>query len=136
MSTKIETFYITHLIPDDLPEKGMRKLLFYTTTEQGYNEGIYFWGLDIKNPFTENDLSELEKSKKVIKILPSPIKVKRGIGLWLNSEGKVYTGNIKNYKDGELEPVFSPSALSKATQIYNKSIGSSKVPSTRTLIGI
>jgi len=34
-----EDFYITHIIPDELPKEGLRKILFYTKKENNYYFG-------------------------------------------------------------------------------------------------
>jgi hypothetical protein len=121
-------FYITHLVPDILPQIGLRKLLFFTTTESSYNKGKYYWGLDLKNPFSEAKMKELERQEKAIKILPRPVKVKKGEGIWLNSDGKVCIGDLINPYLTKKDPFFSPTQLSKAGQIYRSDIGVENVP--------
>jgi hypothetical protein len=137
MKREISDFYITHIVPDNLPVEGLRKLLFYTATEESLIEGMYYWGLDLKNPFSESDMQKLEMENKVIRILPDPIKVKKGDGLWLNPDGKIFRGNLKNpYENLSKESVFKPRQLTKATQIYNHSIGSHRVPTPRDIMSI
>lgn len=133
MKNNITEFYITHLVPDLLPPKekeSLRKLLFYTATEKSYNEGKYYWGLDLRNPFDENHMKLLEKANKIIR-LPGKVKVKKGEGLWLDADGKVYRANLKNPYESLKENdcfVFSPPQLSKAVQIYKTDIGTANVP--------
>jgi len=129
-----DDFFITHLIVDELPDKGLSRLYFYTATAVSLNQGKYYWGTD-NNSFDEENMKRLEDSGQIIK-LPQPKKLERQKCLWLDSEGRVFYANIKDpYEDTNRELVFAPNSLSRIYQIYIKSIGSN-VPSTYLTMSI
>ena len=87
-----EAYYIAYIIPDRVPESGMRTLFFYT--KKG---GKYYWGTG-NNSFSQEFMDDLESKKRVIK-LPELIKLEEGIELVLDKSGKIYLGKTaKNLK--------------------------------------
>ena len=82
-------FYVSHIIIDKLPEKGLQKLYFYTK-----KDGKYYWGLD-NNSFSEEQMKETEKMNQLVK-LPKLIEVERNNGktLWTDSKGRVYVADV------------------------------------------
>jgi hypothetical protein len=104
MEDKNGFFYVSHIVRDELPKKGLAKLYFYTKEDDKY-----YWGLD-NNSFSEEEIKETQKVAQIIK-LPRLIEVERWKKktLWADSEGRVYIANITNpYSDkiGPLEGIF------------------------------
>ena len=86
-----ESFFISHIICDELPKRGLAKLYFYTK-----KENKYYWGLD-NNYFDEKYIKNLEDKKQVIK-LPKLLKVRKDgrKTLWADPDGKVYLADDTN----------------------------------------
>lgn len=99
-----EYFFISHIVRDELPTRGLAKLYFYTKKQDKY-----YWGLD-NNSFQEEYMKDLEDKNQVIK-LAKPLKVRKDgrKTIWADSDGNVYLADIKNpYSDkiGLLENIF------------------------------
>lgn len=128
-------FYITHIVPDELPIKGLRKLLFYTTPDPNENHKKYYWGKSV-NSFDEAFMAKLEDKDEVLR-LPTPVKVKNGFGLWLNPEGKIVVADLKKpFGDGDMDVVWAPKELSKSAQQYRRDIGTQNIPRTNRVVSI
>ncbi len=98
-----EYFFISHIVRDELPTRGLAKLYFYTKKQDKY-----YWGLD-NNSFEEEYMKNLENKNQVIK-LAKLLKVRKDARktIWTDSYGKVYLADIKNpYSDkiGPLEDI-------------------------------
>lgn len=126
---------ITHIVVDELPSKGLQKLYFYSSTVEGLNIGEYFWGTD-NNSLNEEYINSLERIGKIIR-LPKPIDYDGKKALWVNEKGVVYHANNRNpYPFESTDIIFAPEQLSRAYQIYFKSIGSKEVPKTNHILSL
>jgi hypothetical protein len=121
-------YFATHIVAaEDFPQKGMRKLFFYTVTAESHQKGRYYWGTG-NNVYEEQYIQELETSKKIIK-LPKEIPLEQNKGFWVDYEGKVYYADLKEpYKDRDF--IFIPKQFSIVTRSYMSDIGQDKVPKT------
>lgn len=118
---------ITHLVVDEIPSKGLQKLYFYSSTAEALNRGEYFWGTD-NNSLDESYINRLEQGGQIIR-LPRPIAYDIKKALWVDENGIVYYADKLNpYSCEKMSAIFAPERLSKAYQIYYKSIGSKGVP--------
>lgn len=122
---KKETRYITHLVINETPSKGLAKLYFYTATAEGINEGKYFWGTD-NNSFDKKFIDDLVNNGQIT-ALTEPKELENGKCLWIDSSGKVYNADIRKPYE-KLDFIAAPLSFSKVVQEYNKSIGHENVP--------
>lgn len=96
----LNIFYITHLVvPESLPDRGLRKLFFYTTKKLD-SPTQFYWGAG-NNSFSSEELYNKVKCGKLIKLI-TPIELKPKKGLWVDNTGTVhYADLISPNKDTE-----------------------------------
>jgi hypothetical protein len=120
---KQKIYYITHIVPDKLPTKGLLKLFFYTTTEEGDRNGIYHFGKGSKS-FTREEIIRKVNEGNLIPLQQMKF-LDSNKGLWLSAEGKVFYADLKNPSIDKVH-LCSPIQLSKSYQEYKKAVKSLK----------
>lgn len=108
--------YITHLIKDVLPKRGYKKLLFCTTNTDLMKKGLYLFGTGIRTFNSESIQNKVNQGELIE--LPKVEELKDGYGLWVDSEGYVYYGLLKNPTKGEMRKIFQPNGMTKTVQIF------------------
>ncbi len=114
-------YYITHIIKDDLPKKGFRKILFCTTNTELYKKNMYLYGKGVKK--LNQEFIDKQVDKGVLIEIPNRKELKDGYGLWVDTKGKIYYANYNNPFEGKIEELFAPEAMTKTRQIFNKKFG-------------
>jgi hypothetical protein len=91
MSEDEKFFYVSHIVPRELPNNGFTKLSFYI------KKGDKYYRVLDNTSLSEEDIKNLEDTKKVIK-LPKLLQIEKEKrkGLWADSQGKVYIADIAN----------------------------------------
>lgn len=93
-------FYLTHLVLEDFPKEGYKKLQVYTSTDWDYREGIYYFGINIHKHFRENDMEELENKNEIIK-LPYPIEKGKYGCILVSADEKFYFSDLEEVCENE-----------------------------------
>jgi hypothetical protein len=125
---KNQEYFITHVVPEELPKKGFRKLLFYTTkVGPGITKEQYYWGKG-SHPFDSKQISQMVRAGKIFD-LPQRLKLEDGMGLWIDAEGKLYYSSLE--KPNRDNPIPSPKALSKISRIYDEIKAVHSVPNIK-----
>lgn len=133
----LETRFITHLIVDKTPNKGFKKLSFYTATVEGYNRGEYFWETD-NNLLDEKYIKNLENIGNIVR-LPLPKQIEKNKCLWVDENGRVYYSTRQGLFQGpfqDRECLFAPKQLSRVYQIYQETIGNKPLPEINTFVAL
>jgi hypothetical protein len=107
-------YYVTHIINDELPSNGLRKVYYYTIDTENPNPNEYFLGRD-NNPLDSNYIEGLVFKRKITQ-LPSPILLGEYDTLYSDKDGNHYRAN---YLDSDKDKV-------KVYTLNNKS--SSPIP--------
>jgi hypothetical protein len=110
-------YYITHIVPERLPDFGLKKLFFYTTTDDGDRRGLYYWGKGNK-PFTKKEIENKVAEGKLIPLHPI-VKLEVNKGLWLDDQGRVFNADLKKPMEDKTF-LFAPKMLSRSAQIYKE----------------
>lgn len=102
---QVKRFYITHVVPGEVPENGLlRKLLFFTATDDSLLIGEYYWGLG-HNTYTSKQMDEMILNGSVEK-LKENYKVNYGKGVWMNADGELFLADIKDpFSDKEIRKI-------------------------------
>ncbi|MEO5646372.1 MAG: hypothetical protein ABIO57_01210 [Candidatus Paceibacterota bacterium] len=92
-------FWITHFVPDSLPTRGMKKLLFYTKQEDPKE---FFCGTDNKNPRPPEEIKKLVERREIVPI-PRNLTLKETETLFIDPTGTMwlahYMDSSKNKKE-------------------------------------
>ena len=115
-TTKDTNYYITHLVKTNLPKRGYRKLFFCTTTPELNAKRLYLFGTGRKT-YDESTINRKINSGELIE-LPNSIELKKGFGLWVDSNGYVYYGPLENPYNNNTKEIFRPQELAKSTQLF------------------
>ena len=114
-------YYITHLVKDELPVKGFKKLLFCTTNTELMKKGLFLFGKGTRT-FDSKQIQNKVNEGEIIE-LPKPRLLETGRGLWVDQDGNVFYGNITNpYKGKKLEKLFQPQPMTKPVRIYESKL--------------
>lgn len=83
-------YSIAYVAVNTLPSPGYyRPLYFYTS-----KDSKYYWGTG-NNSYSLESLQNQESQGKIFK-LPIPIPLEEGMGMWVNSEGELFYGDLVN----------------------------------------
>src|ERR1039458_7509441 len=84
-------YYISHLVQDELPKAGLRKVFFYTTKDENIMEKFY-WGRG-HSAFSKDDINK-KVARGVLILLPVPLKLEIEFGIWIDSQGNVFYADL------------------------------------------
>ena len=89
-----ENRYVTHVLVDEFPLQGVKKVYFYTSDVKELSlERDYFWGTD-NNSFDHDHMLELVRQGTLLP-LPESLLLEQGKTLWLDAFGKVYHADVR-----------------------------------------
>lgn len=113
---------ITHVINEELPRNGWKKVAFYTIDMDNDQHGEYFLGMD-NNPLNSDYIENLLKKQRIFK-LSSPIEISESETLYCDNKGNLiiadYDNSEKNPRSLKIEvPEYKSKAVKK---IYEQDI--------------
>lgn len=94
------TYYITHIIPETLPEKNFKQITFLSATKDSYSRGILHLGYNGKREISESELSEEINEGNVVR-LSKPLIVECEKHLWIDNNGKIWISDDNQFKNGK-----------------------------------
>ena len=105
--------YLTHILIDEpiKTKKGLKKLLFFTASEENKESGPYLYGKG-RIPYSKEKIEETKKMNMTIR-LPSPAELPLGKGVWVDYKGNIYLANlVKPHDDKDKKFLFNSERLS------------------------
>ena len=85
------SYYITHIVNQEPPQKGFRKVSFYTKDLKNGRPGEYFLGTD-NNPLESSYIENLVIKQKIIRLI-TPVEIKEDITLYCDHNNDFYLAN-------------------------------------------
>lgn len=111
---QIQNLLVTHIMIDELPLRGMKRLQYFTATKESYPKGEYYWGASLATKYSSEQLKKIVSNHQAI-ALPEPVLLDTNSELWLNAEGEVYkAGFVNPNKDCIPVKIFKPFSKAKA----------------------
>lgn len=108
---KKKTILVKYLIPDKLPERGYRRMQYYTSFADDPEN--YYQGLSVNTKYNREKLKGWVKQGQLIE-LREPIVLPYEKDLFLDSEGKIIMASGYDPKDKDRQVVATPREFNKA----------------------
>jgi|GEM_PF-3137279 len=89
---KIDNRLVTHVLKETLPEKGLRRIRYYTQDNPCNNNNPYFNGMGGMFDSVERIIIDDWIAEGYLMELPEPLKMIIKNDLWLGVDGHLYTG--------------------------------------------
>ncbi len=104
-----ETFYVTHYIPDKIPEVGRLRSIEFLTTRDPSGNGKLYMGFDAGREFSRSDLSLSVEHGGVVE-LPKSAEIETSEGVYVDGDGGVWIANYnKPFRDSKRRKICEPS---------------------------
>lgn len=123
---KRKTILVKYLVPDTLPESGLKRIQYYTNFPE--EPGNFYFGLSIRTVFEKTLLRKMVNEGKLIELTESVI-VPYDKDLWLDPEGRIVLAlGYDPLHDEESKIVAAPSELKKSTILLNRLLDKVELP--------
>lgn len=98
------SFYLTHYIPDRVPESGLKSIGFLTA-RKSRNSTEFFLGFDTARVLTEADLA-MKLTHGALVRLDCPWKIVTSEGVWIDDRNIIWLADYEHpYSDANLRYV-------------------------------
>lgn len=123
---KTKTITVKYIVPDTLPERGLKRLQYYVCFPEEPNR--FYFGLSFRNHFEKASLRNMVKSGALFELI-EPITVPYEKDLWVDYRGRIILANgYSPLEDSGSRIVATPRQLKKSHMLLDRQLKEVPLP--------